>query len=357
MLKSSCKICCLTSEFHTVGFTSEHNAKLLGLITHSGTVQGTFQYVKTSSDIAAAMSSLIDLIKFSQIAATLIFPNGSQNMSLQEVEGERKNDVVEYDSVNFIPSSIDISKVKISITTSNGNVLLSINSSEESNKTPKIFIEAITQYITRNILSLIDKIVDKSTTQNELKEITEKSKDMDLLINETIIHLRKLKRTEKKLLYPLCEDVTELMKKFHDLLSSAIKKTLTNEKIATLNNMAFKNIKKSGIKKALDKRIQNNVNLFDKIDINVEKAIKTIDFEKLKDFKLKYPVDKCFLTTEDWQNLLKDGDCLCITLDIARSETAIVDSSKVKVKKINQSFVSGESFLDSMIFSINTTGQ
>jgi hypothetical protein len=47
---------------HTIGFTSSHDARLLGEITTIGTTQGTFQYVASADKIKTAIDSLIEVL-------------------------------------------------------------------------------------------------------------------------------------------------------------------------------------------------------------------------------------------------------------------------------------------------------
>lgn len=49
---------------------------------------------------------------------------------------------------------------------------------------------------------------------------------------------------------------------------------------------------------------------------------------------------------------MKQEDCMCIALDIARPEDAIVEPSKLVIKKIIPTFISSESFLDSALFNL-----
>lgn len=50
--------------------------------------------------------------------------------------------------------------------------------------------------------------------------------------------------------------------------------------------------------------------------------------------------------------LMKQSDCMCLTLDISRSEACINDPSKLIIKQIIPSFMSLDSFLDSAIFKL-----
>lgn len=49
---------------------------------------------------------------------------------------------------------------------------------------------------------------------------------------------------------------------------------------------------------------------------------------------------------------MEAADCMCLGLDIARSEACIADPTKLIIRDIIPTFMSADSFLDSSIFSI-----
>lgn len=50
------------------------------------------------------------------------------------------------------------------------------------------------------------------------------------------------------------------------------------------------------------------------------------------------------------------ADCLCLGLDVGRSEAAIADPTKLVIKDIIPYFISADSFLDSAIFHLKRDG-
>jgi hypothetical protein len=64
-------------------------------------------------------------------------------------------------------------------------------------------------------------------------------------------------------------------------------------------------------------------------------------------------VGNCFLTTKDVFECLEDTDCMCLALDVRRSEAAIADPSKLVIKKIVPNYVAADSFIEAAQFSIN----
>ena len=58
------------------------------------------------------------------------------------------------------------------------------------------------------------------------------------------------------------------------------------------------------------------------------------------------------MSTNDLIEGMESSDCMCLGLDIARSEACVSDPTKLIIKDIIPTFMSGDSFLDSSIFSI-----
>ena len=68
---------------------------------------------------------------------------------------------------------------------------------------------------------------------------------------------------------------------------------------------------------------------------------------KLEDFD-----GTCIISCNNYIDALENCDCLCLTLDIERPEAAIMDPSRVIIKNINPSFITAETFLDAVKFSL-----
>src|SRR5690606_29951303 len=128
-------------------------------------------------------------------------------------------------------------------------------------------------------------------------------------------------------------EAKELVTKFNELLASAMMKTLTNDKIATINSLAYKGITKKSLQKKLDKRVQENVNLYKKFDKFIEKAVQSLNFDQLRAKYDPKELGTCSLSCQDWIEALEESDCMCITLDIVRPQSAIADPSQVIIKE------------------------
>ena len=58
------------------------------------------------------------------------------------------------------------------------------------------------------------------------------------------------------------------------------------------------------------------------------------------------------MSCNDVFEAMEAGDCMCLALDVARSEACIADPSRLVIKDIIPTFMTGDSFLDSSVFSL-----
>jgi hypothetical protein len=79
-------------------------------------------------------------------------------------------------------------------------------------------------------------------------------------------------------------------------------KTLTNEKIAIINDLVYAKVTKRSLQKKLDKRVEGNVKFFENLEKENNKIIKNINFEKLRnEYKFNSTeIGKCSISCYDW---------------------------------------------------------
>jgi hypothetical protein len=58
------------------------------------------------------------------------------------------------------------------------------------------------------------------------------------------------------------------------------------------------------------------------------------------------------MSCNDLFEAMESGDCMCLGLDIARNEACIADPTRLIIKEIVPTFMTGDSFLDSAVFSL-----
>jgi hypothetical protein len=121
-----------------------------------------------------------------------------------------------------------------------------------------------------------------------------------------------------------------------------------------LNDLAYKAVRKRGNQKKLDERAIKNDAFYKKINKQIKDTVKDFDMETIRKTHeaLAEVVGSCPLSCNDLFEALEGGDCMCIGLDVERSEACIADPSRLVIKDIVPTFMTADSFLDSAVFSL-----
>ena len=124
--------------------------------------------------------------------------------------------------------------------------------------------------------------------------------------------------------------------------------------IAKLNDLAYREIRASK-KKRINKRMQQNKGIFEANDRKLQKLTTKLEFGVLRQQheRLINEIGYCPMSQCDVIEAMQDGDCMCLGLQIERSEATISDPSKLVVKSISPTFITLDSFLHSSIFNLN----
>ena len=111
---------------------------------------------------------------------------------------------------------------------------------------------------------------------------------------------------------------------------------------------------KKGLQNKLSKRIEENVELVNKIKTSVAETVKTLDIEAIRKEhqELATKVGDCILSSNNFIDAIADEDCLCLTFDIGRSAAAIADPTQIIIKNVYPSFLTAGSFFYSTEFAL-----
>ena len=63
-------------------------------------------------------------------------------------------------------------------------------------------------------------------------------------------------------------------------------------------------------------------------------------------------IGNCPFTTNDLIETMQASDCMCISLEVSRSEACVADPSRMVIHNIIPTFLSSDAFLDSATFKI-----
>jgi hypothetical protein len=137
-----------------------------------------------------------------------------------------------------------------------------------------------------------------------------------------------MKVRDREIRQTLMNSIVEFKQKIAqvmEVMRADTQSNISNVLIAQLNDVAYKAIRKKGVQKKLDERAIKNEGLYKKLDGQLKGIIKKLDIPKLKEEHkaLIDAVGSCPMSQNDTVEAMGNGDCMCICLQISRSEATI----------------------------------
>ncbi|CAG8447098.1 15411_t:CDS:2 [Acaulospora colombiana] len=341
------------TEVHSIGFTADHDAALLSWLTKCGKKEGNFQYVKSSIDIAETMKTTLELLEMSE--KTFYIQIGDRNPIPVNFDEQG------FGNVTLTGDSNKIDGQKVTVIKSIEDELPDKYELSAPRKIPEggpesalMVIPFVQIDITRLSNEMINDKRDQEARRQKINEISELVNKYDEKINLILQNAFHTRSADRKDIIQKCMSVKHTIHQFKSVMSEALKGTLTNDKIASFNDIAYKNITKQRLKSRLDDRAVKNIDKMEEVEKKIKEVVDSLDFDQLESEETEENLRtlSCMITTDNYIEAMKEGECICLTLDVSRSQVAIADPSQIKVKKINQTFMSSGAFLDSVKFAL-----
>ncbi len=370
-LKESIQLRTSATEFHTLGFSKDHDPIFLDQITTlSYNMQGTYQFIKEVADLENAFEN-ISFILQSDEAICGNFMSVTKQINDVKVKFNTMKDIVpnnlQYETDVIITDVTDteilsLKECYLEICLNVGqSVKIFPSNITEIGKSDKITSFKIDMKLIHNSLQNISqKLVNSS--KNQIPEC-----QLDLLNQEFIALRNKFNNSQRDFFQiPISkrEEIREYLKSISDyinilfeLINSAYKNKINNEIIAKVNSLAYKEIINKKILKRLEKRTSQNVKLLNDINIQIKDHLRNLNFEDLEKKYIETVMDigDCFLSCNNFIESMKEGDCLCITFNVSRDELTIMKPSSLIINQVFPTIVSANSFLDAIKFSMNAS--
>jgi hypothetical protein len=173
---------------------------------------------------------------------------------------------------------------------------------------------------------------DRQAFDRELRAVDQ---DIDSLVGNQDI-FQDMSREQRRLVRQLHLEFKETVAQLYN----ARTQNLSTSEYATLLSSASSHITKSGLQKKLQQRVLANMNNTD--HITAKERGSQLQFGDLVEDA------ECMLTLQNYQELAKNGDCLCLCLVVSRSQAAIADPSQVRIHKIQPTMLSLDAFRDAV---------
>jgi hypothetical protein len=354
-----------SAEFHTLGFGSDHDARLLEEMTKAMPTQGSFQYIKESVEITSSIEAVSDFLIEKRLTSSVKFGKDNQEKRVNFISKKDKPRAPGMESyweavvclntgLNDFEASKDNFNLAIKYEENYLNLVVPLVYKKAEGKSVEILQNCA--FINEELKKISDAIIsgsDKFDAKNA-EGFRDQVAGFRVMLNELIRDIWKMKIDERKQAIESTKDLNEYMDKIGELLRAAANQGLTNDQIASINALAYRQVTKKSNLKTLDKRTLQNVDLLNQVSEKAKEIGQKTDEKQLSE-KYKDLIEKigcCALNLTNMAETLKAGDCLCITFDIGRPEVAIQDASRIIIKQIYPSIICASAFLDSIKYSM-----
>ena len=327
---------------HTIGFSPDHDAALLTKLSQSGTRPGSFQYVPPGGRIPVAVNNVYELAFVSTTWARIIAPERVYKIEIEKEEEKLRGLV--YMSEN------DLEDCKVEIHRGENIELYNLDTYRSEAKDFKELVLLVTNFISSKIIQVLEASGERAVHQ--LKEMRPLIEEMDRRIEGLIQEGKKFRAFFRKQLQPFFSATKDLLLQYYQTLRDNSGAQLSNIQLASLNNLAHKNSLKRNLEKKIMREFGRNLDLLNESEKKIEEIVKNLN---TADLKAKYAdsIEKygeCLLTTRNWLEALSDGDCFCFTFHLERPQNLLGDPLEIKIKKLNTTVISCDSFVDSALF-------
>jgi len=343
-----------TSTIHTIGFSGDHDSKLLSSVTEYGTKVGTFQYVEYDGRIPVAVNNASEFLYQSSIWGQY-FGENKEPIKL-EINDDPLDPKIHYGLICL--NKKDIGKPRVELYYQGNKTDHTLELSEPDKIELDDNVQFFTIYASNVILKLIADRQETKIKKEDVPKILEKIQRMDKHLDELMGLIKKKRSLQRKQMMPFCLQTKDLFGEFLGMMKEDVTKELSNVKLAQLNKLVYQDVLKRSLQRKINKRVGANAEMLDKIDADINKTLKEMDFAKIGE-EYKEDIEKyghCLISYMDWLDALQNGDCFCLTFDAHRPKSGIMDPSMVTITTINTTQLTAESFLDSALF-ITKAGQ
>lgn len=357
MLKKHLEVLGVRFRFFCIGFSQYHDANLLGQIARSGNEIGNFVYIKEDSpefktEIGAALNQAFELAPGSNSLLARIFEKSENGYETQTRLSLKEGHNNTYSAQVTVPLKVVESGISVDL----GFECYDVQTIEKPELEGQEKMNQLLYFYNIQLFELITK-ASSETSKEALSQIYEECKAIDSKLNQTYIETLKIKdkQERKKIFEPIQNIKPKIVGLIKYIRSKMLGERMSNDFIASLNQMAYQGVRKSAMQKKIDSRALQNESKFNELKTEIEEYVKTLDVAKLEQDNKEIcdEIGNCFLTTKNVSECIQDQDCMCICLDIRRSEAAIADPTKLVIKSIVPYYLSADAFIEAAQFALS----
>ncbi|KAF9913067.1 hypothetical protein BX616_010182 [Lobosporangium transversale] len=370
----------LDTTVHTFGFSSSHDAKLLSWLTSIGKNSGCFQYIQSASEIETAMAKTLQLLGDSSIMVA------RRKIEILPIEdGE-----VAQNGRNWIPVKLESDGLSGSAvvrgklftgslikwreqqqhTQEDNNSSSSVTNAPASPSNQAVHdmrvewlpedsvqrILSMMTFIQHELVRLVEVINAIGSGSGSASEKRTKLLAVDaetesytkVLGTMTSAAARMKDKASREPCMLACQQTRSLLQSFLTVKADAHKQggSISNTSLATFNSLAYGQITEAKLKAKLDARAGKNTALFADLDEKVKSIVEGMDLDAMETAESEDKLRElsCAFSTNSYIEALRDGDCLCMTMDVSRGAGTIADPSQLVIKSIFPTYLTSSMF-------------
>mmetsp|Transcript_32502 Transcript_32502/g.32230 ORF Transcript_32502/g.32230 Transcript_32502/m.32230 type:complete len:893 (+) Transcript_32502:457-3135(+) len=331
---------------HTIGFSGDHDANLLTKLSQSGTRKGSFQYVPPNGRIPVAVNNVYDLAFESTTWARFISHGGN---TTHKIDIEKDDESGNLKGLIYI-SENDLEECKIEVHRGSNVMLYDLDPHRGEISEFKDLVLLVTNFVSNKIIQILEVGGDKAA--QKLVEIRPLIQEMETRIDYLENEAKKLRPFHRKQCIPFFSTTRELLQNYYTTLRESAGVHLSNIQLASLNNLAHKNILKRNLERKIAREVGKNIDMLNESEKLIGEIVQGFNKDELEK-KYKGQLEKygeCVLSTRNWLEAIIDGDCFCATFELERPQNLLGDALEIKIKKMNTTVITSDSFVDSALF-------
>ena len=373
-LRTQCRKIVDNTEFHMIGLGPNHDAVVMNAMTALGNGQNSFTYVPDASNIESCMDAIAGNISIKRLST--IVSNEKAGLREEKLLVSTSSERNEVNDTTTKPgdTKLEQSVVESLVLRYKDCIALEISQKLFEEHKKDLFITLNYSKDKQFKIQLDPQLVAASGTSatqaglqhmdvklrkimNTLQTAKLDASKIEQIQQELKIHRERLviiKRSVFRLPIDVRDsfmqkvgDVNEMLDSFTTILKKNVTSGLSNQDVAALNSLAYRDVRRQGLLKKLDKRAQKNVVVLNDVDTRVKEIGDATNEEELT-ARYKKEVDEvgtCIMTCYNFVEALKSGDCLCLTFAATRPEAAIADPTRLHIEQIYPTVISANSFL------------
>ncbi|KAJ1554977.1 hypothetical protein HK096_010760, partial [Nowakowskiella sp. JEL0078] len=310
----------------------DHDAKILNTLSNCGSSRGTFQYASDVAKLSKCVVSVLDVLtenivqyKIHLHASTISAATTSQILKFQI-------------------SQNDIDKGQIAITSKGTNLVYSLSKADD--RDPLVIENSL--WLLRSLLETeSENIFVANPSKERMAECLVKIGILSEKIQEIVKISFKLPKSLRPALMEKCMELTALIDALRARAAIAAVGKLTNEQIAEWKDLASRpRLTNRRANKELDKRTLANVDILNDSAKQIQNVVDRLDFDNLV-----FPADimencTCIFTLNTPKEAMQEGDCMCLTLQVRRSEATIFDPNQLTIENIGLTWMTCDTFFE-----------